>query len=464
MTFNKLEKKDMPEALPLKKLLGPSFILLGLGLGSGEIILWPSLTSNYGMGIIWGALVGITLQFFLNMEIERYTLARGESVFVGWARKFKGIPYWFIFSTFIPWIWPGIAAASATFIGHMFGISEIKYLAIMFIITMGLILSLGRVLYKTVESFQKIIIAIGVPSVFILSIILAKGADWQAAINGVFGFGGDYWLLPEGMPMAAFLAALAYAGAGGNLNLAQSFYAKDKGYGMGKYMGRITSLFTDKQEKVSLTGFKFETNKSNLKQFNLWWKNVNIEHFLVFWFTGAITIVLLGLLAYSTTFGTGYDVSGVNFVIAEAQAISRVLFPVAGTFFLLVTGITLFGTQLTIYDATSRILAENLILAEHDHIKEKDLPSVYYVFLWLQIIAGVIVFLFGLTEPLQLLILAAVLNAFAMFVHSGLIFWLNMTSLDEKIKPSGTRMLAMVCAFLFYGGFSIYVIIDKLIK
>jgi hypothetical protein len=63
--------KEFPLAPPLKKILGPSFILLALGLGSGEVILWPYLTSNYGLGIVWGALVGITLQFFINMEIER---------------------------------------------------------------------------------------------------------------------------------------------------------------------------------------------------------------------------------------------------------------------------------------------------------------------------------------------------------------------------------------------------------
>jgi hypothetical protein len=34
-----LEKMDLPTPLSLKKLIGPSFILLGLGLGSGELIL-----------------------------------------------------------------------------------------------------------------------------------------------------------------------------------------------------------------------------------------------------------------------------------------------------------------------------------------------------------------------------------------------------------------------------------------
>src|SRR3989304_8070558 len=103
-----LEKKELPQAPALRKLIGPSFILLGLGLGSGELILCPYLTSNFGLGIIWAAVLGITLQFFLNMEIVRYTLVTGESVFVGLTRKFGRItPFWFIASTLIPWMWPG---------------------------------------------------------------------------------------------------------------------------------------------------------------------------------------------------------------------------------------------------------------------------------------------------------------------------------------------------------------------
>nr|MBP7821045.1 Nramp family divalent metal transporter [Candidatus Saccharibacteria bacterium] len=84
--------KKLPKAPALRKMIGPSFIILGLGLGSGEVIMWPYLASNYGMGIIWGALIGITFQFFINMEIERYALARGESVFVGYKRLFKWAP------------------------------------------------------------------------------------------------------------------------------------------------------------------------------------------------------------------------------------------------------------------------------------------------------------------------------------------------------------------------------------
>lgn len=111
---------QLPEPITLKQSIGPSFILLGLALGSGELIMWPYLVSLYGLGIIWGGLVGITFQYFLNTEIMRYTLAWGESVFVGWRRWGKLIPAWFVFSTVIPWALPGFVSASATMLNHVF--------------------------------------------------------------------------------------------------------------------------------------------------------------------------------------------------------------------------------------------------------------------------------------------------------------------------------------------------------
>lgn len=464
MHLKPLDIQELPQPLSIKKLIGPSFILLALGLGSGEVILWPYLSANYGLGIIWGAILGISFQFFMNMEIERYALAHGESIFVGLSRKLRFISFWFLLSTFIPWMYPGIIASSAKFFGTVAGIQETQYLAMGFLIIIGVILSLGPVLYKTVETLQKTIIMIGVPSIFVLSVFLSKPHSWVLLAQGTVGVGEGYLFLPAGIAIASFLGALAYAGAGGNLNLAQSFYVKEKGYGMGKFGGRITSLLTGKVENISLTGSKFEPTQENVSRFKVWWKNINVEHFVVFWLTGAITILLLALLSYSTVHGQPGIAQGVNFVIMEAQFIGKMILPLVGTFFLLVVSLTLFGTQLGVFDATSRILSENVILSSFGKLKEKNLRKLYYIVLWMQILAGVVIMMLGFTEPLQLVITAAVLNAMAMFVHTGLTLWLNMTSLDKEIRPSRLRFVAMSLAFLFYGGFSIYVIYDKFLK
>src|SRR3990167_8068670 len=198
--------EKMPEAPRFRKLLGPSFILLGLGLGSGELILWPYLASSYGMGIIWAAILGVTLQFFMNMEIERYTLVRGESIFVGFARLSKFLPVWFIFSTLVPWMWPGIITSSAVMLGGLFGIADTSLLAIILLLFVGTILTLGPVLYKTQETFQKVILLFGTPFILILTFFIAKGTDWQSLALGIVGKGDGFWFLPAGISIASFLA------------------------------------------------------------------------------------------------------------------------------------------------------------------------------------------------------------------------------------------------------------------
>lgn len=463
-----LKTRVLPAALPLHKMIGPSFLILGLGLGSGEVILWPYLASQYGMGMIWGAILGLSFQFFMNMEIERYALARGESVFTGFARKARFLPLWFIVSTFVPWMWPGIISASATLLAHVFGIAQVQYVAVGLLILIGLILSLGPVLYKTVESLQKVLIVIGVPSIFVISIMLADGSDWTAAAKGLVGIGDGYWLFPAtvglGFIASKFLGALAYAGAGGNLNLAQSFYVREKGFGMGKYAGRITSLFTGKKEDIQLEGHKFAINAKSVAEFEKWWRRINIEHFLVFWLTGAITIVLLSLLAFSTVYGTGGLSESIKFVVQESVVIGQHVIPAAGIFFLIVVGCTLFGTQLGVFDATSRIISENIVLSAPRMLKAKLIPTLYYGVLWMFIIVGIGIILFSNKQPLELVVISAVLNAFAMFVHTGLTLWLNRSELPREIRTNTWRTVVMAVACVFYGTFSIFVIFTEVQK
>ena len=458
-----LKVNDLPKPLPLKKLIGPSFILLGLGLGSGELILWPYLSSNYGMGIIWAAVLGITFQFFINMEIERYTIITGESIFVGLARKF-GIfsPVWFILSTLLPWMWPGIIASSAKVFSSAFSIQYSGFLGIFLLILIGILLSLGSVVYKTQELVQKLIIIIGIPFIFILTIYLAKASDWQQLFYGIAGKGNGFNFLPKGLPIATFLAAFAYAGAGGNLNLAQSLYAKEKGYGMGKYAGRITNILKGHKEDVTLEGTTFECTEENLKTFKTWWRRLNIEHGIVFWMTGAVTMLLLSLLAYSTVYGNSGVETSINFVINEGAVIAQKTFSVIGKLFLLTAAVMLFGTQFSVLGSTSRIMAENLVIYSPDKFKIEKISKYFFLFLWLQITAGIIIFSLGFTEPLALVITGAVLNAISMFVYTGMVLFLNSKSLKKPLRPSSFRFLIVFCSFLFYGFFSIYTILQKL--
>ncbi|HLE48624.1 MAG TPA: Nramp family divalent metal transporter [Patescibacteria group bacterium] len=459
----KISEHDLPKPLPFSKLVGPSFILLGLGLGSGELILWPYLSSNYGLGIIWGAVLGITMQFFLNMEIERYTLATGESIFTGLRRKFgKLSSYWFLLSTFLPWIWPGIIATSAKLFTAAFGLKYNITFPIILLILIGAILSSGSYLYKTQEKFQKSIIFIGIPFVLLLTFILAKPTDWLSLGKGIFGIGEGFIFLPEGIVMATFLGALAYAGAGGNLNLAQSYYVKEKGYGMGKYSGKITALFSKKTEKLSLTGSLFRQSIENLKLFRLWWKRINLEHLVVFWGTGLLTMLMLSLLAYSTAYKAPGIENGINFLLRESSFISEKTTLFVGTAFVLVAALMLFGTQFSVFASTARIMSENLVLASPKKFSVNKLSKYFYLFLWFQILAGIVIMLLGFNEPLKLVITGAVLNAITMFFYSVMLYILNTKSLPYAIRPTTFRRAMILGGIFLYGGFSLFTLIKNL--
>ena len=73
--------------------------------------------------------------------------------------------------------------------------------------------------------------------IFVLVVDLEHVSDM---VVGIASFG----TIPEGMALPLLLGALAFAGAGGTMNLAQSNYIREKGYAMGRYAGRRTSPST----------------------------------------------------------------------------------------------------------------------------------------------------------------------------------------------------------------------------
>jgi len=449
------EEVDLPEApKKLSGMVGPSLVLLGMGLGSGEIILWPYITSNFGLGMVWAIVVGLTMQFFINMEVERYALIYGESIFVGFARWLRFLPIWFIISTFLGFGWPGIGMAGATLLSNAGGFAKYtSYLAAGMFVFSGLILTLGKTLYTTVETLQKWLISIGSPAIIILAFYLAKPTDWQALALGLVGQGNGYSWLAPGMVMATFLGALAFAGAGGNLNLAQSFYVRDKGYGMGKFADKIKSLFSNKaaDKDMSLAGRTFPITSENIKRFKQWWKMVNLEHFLIFEVLGLVTIIMLSLLAYVTAYGHPGNPEGIKFVLNEAVFVGQRIAPFMGTLFLLAAGLMLTATQLTVLDSTSRIITENILLLK-GHAAAK-IARYYYIVLWVQIAFGVTIILSGRAQPKDLIILSACINAFAMFIYTALLLFLNNMKLDKQLRPSLFRNIFLIFTFLFYGVF-----------
>ncbi|PIR61482.1 MAG: hypothetical protein COU66_03630 [Candidatus Pacebacteria bacterium CG10_big_fil_rev_8_21_14_0_10_44_11] len=443
------QKLDLPVPPSLWRSIGPSFILLGLALGSGELLLWPYLAVNWGLGLMWGALLGVSFQYVLNTEVMRYSLYWGESVFTGFRRLSILLPVWFIFSTFIPWSLPGFSSAASDIFGQFLpGIPKGVFTIGLLLLT-GLLLSSGRSVYKTMERFQKVSIFIGLPFILFLAYKITNPSDWTALAGGLIGKGDGWWFFPEGVAIASFLGAFAYAGAGGNLNLAQSYYIKEKGFGMGKYMPKLSSLFSKNFKAMRLEGQTFGDTPANRRKWLAWWRLVNLEHFLVFATLSAVTIAVLSVLARSLVYGSEVE-SGLAFLYTEAQEISLRTLPVLGTAFLLIAAIMLFSTQVGVLESSSRIISENVILLFKRKNQKVHLSKFFYIALWSQVGLGMLVYLIGFKEARSLILLSAVLNAAAMMVSFVLIYILNRSRLAATYQASRWRIIAMAAAFLFF--------------
>ncbi len=442
-------KHKLPTPPKFLKTMGPSFVLLGLALGSGELIMWPYLSALWGMGLIWGAFLGISFQYVLNLEIMRFTLARGESVFVGLSKLISWLPLWFIFSTLIPWSLPGFSSAASEIFSTIFHLPFNNLLTMGFLLLTGIVLTLGETLYRTMEFVQKAVIAIGLPFIVLLVVLVTKKTDWVETGLGLIGKGQGWWFFPPGVALASFLGAFAYSGAGGNLNLAQSYNIKEKGFGMGKFAGKITSLFAPGKKVITLSGFSFEDNEENYSLWKKWWRLVTGEHFVVFWFLGLATIILLAVLAKSLVFGNA-DAVGIDFLFQQGSILSHRVGPALGIGFLAIAALMLFSTQIGVLESSSRIISENFLLLFYKPGQKTNPSLAFYIALWAQIALGTIILFLGFGEPRALLTLSAILNAVSMMVAFPLIYFLNKKSLKKHYQASFPLLLVYFTGFIFF--------------
>src|SRR5918998_481081 len=168
----KPEVRDLPPApVAYRKLIGPGIIAAGVGLASGEFILYPYIASQVGLVFVWAALVGLITQFFLNMEIERYTLATGETALTGFSRYWRHWGLVFAVLTYFANLWPGWATSSATLVTYLFGGNRTG-IAIGMLVVVGLILTLAPVVYVALERAQMLKVA-AVLSLFVIAGIVA---------------------------------------------------------------------------------------------------------------------------------------------------------------------------------------------------------------------------------------------------------------------------------------------------
>ena len=197
-------------------------------------------------------------QFFLNMEIERYTLATGETALTGFSRFWRHWGLVFALMTYFANIWPGWATSSATLISYLVGGERAGSRRMLLVI--GIILTMAPVVYLMLERHPD-------SSRSPPSGCSSSSPDLRHHRRGLGSLPQIVTrasIPVEELGFALLLGALAFAGAGGGQNLCQSNWIRDKGFGMGSYVPRIMSPVTGEPEAAPSTGYVFEPTAENL--------------------------------------------------------------------------------------------------------------------------------------------------------------------------------------------------------
>ena len=446
--------RDMPEPLPLGKVLGPSVILAGLGVGSGEYIIWPFMTATVGTVFLWAAVLSVTVQYFLNMEIERYTLATGETAVSGFVRFWK--PWGIIFCVFtiVPNMWPGWGTSGVTILTFLMGGGNVPLITIGILVASGIALTTSPIVYQTLERAQ--FFKVGLTLVFLSVAIVAaiSPSAWADLPQALTHFGR----LPDSsvIPISLILSGLVFAGAGGVNNLAQSNWIRDKGFGMGVYVPRIVSPITGEETAAPATGSMVRQTPENIRRFKGWWIVANKEQLVSFWFICVFSITVFSTLAYSTVYGQNISSGQANlaFIKAEGEALKTIVAPWFGTFFWVFGSLSMILVALGTIDYISRIVADVLKTVYLQQSQRWTESRMYFLVAWGTIVAGSVILLSGFNQPLLLLTIAACLNGMVMFVYSILLIQLNRRGLPPALRVSGFRLGMLLFSTVFYGFFA----------
>jgi hypothetical protein len=453
-------ERELPEPPPLRRLVGPSVILIGVGIASGEYILFPFIASQAGLVFLWAAVVGILMQFFVNMEIERYTLATGETAVGGFMRMWKGWGFLLAGGAILATIWPGWATSAATVTTFAFGGGDPNTIAIAGLIAIGAALTASPVVYQTVERLE--FLKIGAVLIFLVVAIFAAitATAYEDTAKIVTSFG----TFPNEISIAILVGALAASGAGGANNLVQSNWIRDKGFAMGHYVPRIVSPITGQEEAApDSERLSFLQDESNLARWRLWWKRANVEQFVSFTLIGATTIIIFSLVAYSTVYQNPDlpDSSGFDFILLESQVLDDKVGDWFGTLFLAIGAVSLFAAALGIVDYVARLLADVVHVGYARDRGGWSESRLYFTVVWSMVAIGSLILLLGFDQPLVLLTISTVLGGGIMFVYSCLLLITNRRYLSGAVALSGYRIAIMVVAILVLGVATTIVGIDQ---
>ncbi|MHA6619508.1 Nramp family divalent metal transporter [Pseudonocardia sp. DLS-67] len=458
--------RKLPDAPPSVHLIGPTVFLVALGVGMGESYMWPRLVLLFGPEIRWLFLIGVTLQAFVLLEMARYAMATGESIFTGAARIFKPIMWFFFTIAILIYIWPGHLSAGASAFEQATGIPW-QVAAIVGMLFVGTLFTLAKVVYNLVESVLGILIGVLVLGTAVIASLVGTWGDLATTITGMFAFG---YIPAEANTAEWFpviVGSIAFAGPSGMQQMWYTLHLRDSGAGMGAHIPQLRGLrgAGDEEEQPS-RGFMFDTDDpEEMAKWRGWRRWVTFDAILLFWGITMLVTISFTILAQAAA-RQSPDVVGLlrdgersAALQAMSDSFGSVGMPALGTVFLGFIALIGLNATLGLFDSFARGQAD---MTYHfvPGAKRFRMAHLYAGFLWGVIVFGICILLWGPADgPGAILDILAFLSTFAMGAYCIVLLLVNNRLLPKPIRPKIWTNLIIGFGAVFYLGMLFYSLI-----
>jgi hypothetical protein len=455
--------RKLPDAPPSVHILGPTVFLVALGVGMGESYMWPRLVLLFGPEIRWLFLIGVTLQAVVMLEMARYAMATGESIFSGAARVFKPLMWFFFVVAIAVYIWPGHLSAGAAAFEEITGIPWMVT-AVIGLILVGVVFSFLKVIYNVLENLLSLLIGTLVIGTAVVAAMVGTWADVVSTISGMFSFG---YLPAEAMTAAWFpviVGACAFAGPSGMQQMWYTLHLRDSGAGMGSHIPQVRGLrHAGEEEEMPARGFMFDTeDPAEMAKWRGWRRWVTFDALLLFWGITMLVTISFTVIAQSAVRqnpavrtviqGDDREVA----LSAMSDAVSSAGSSVLGGLFLGFIALIGLNATLGLFDSFSRGQADmtyNFVRGA----KKLGMSRLYGVFLWGVILFGILILLFGPADgPSGILDTLAFLSTFAMGAYCVTLLLVNNRMLPKPIRPKWWTNVIIGFGAVFYLGMLFY--------
>jgi len=415
--------------------LGPSVIVSGSIVGSGEIILTSSLGAAAGFVLLWWVVMSCWIKSLIQAELARYIIVSGDTYlrainrFPGklWGPKGKvGWPIWLGLIAFVPGVLGlgGIMGGAGQALSLLFPVIDSVWATVLIAL-----LTVGILNFGGYQRFEKILLGLvmGFTVTTLVCAVTMQSTEYQISWADISsGFRFDLPL--EYIALA--LAVYGYTGVNSGETAAYTYWCIEKGY---------PTFIGQKDSESSEDWLRRARGWIKVLQSDVWLTLIILTcATLPFYLLGAGVLNVLG----KTPDGLE-TISMLSGMFTETLGTWALWVFGTGAFFIL------FSTTLSGIGAGARFIPDDLIelgFFPRAHLKTRAAWIRGYISI--MPIVGSMLYV-GVQNPVLLVTIGGLVGALMLPSQSGGTLWLQRNNMDQRLTPHPFVRGAIWLIFLF---------------